>query len=114
MATRRIFSVDREREKIIRLYQDLREVLEATLKDMKNADEGLSAAKVDVAVRAMKALPSLLLEVEKLKEKTEKRKKREAEIEDTMANLPSTTDPTAFAETEPKLKLPFPLRKGGA
>jgi hypothetical protein len=123
MATPRKFSIDSEKKKIVSLYMDLRSILEATLKSMRKSPDDLSASKIDVAVKAIRQLPGILLELEKIDEQQTRKAQREKDLEEAMKHLPAPgagtkangieSDPDfPAAAKEPDaspIVLPFPL-----
>jgi hypothetical protein len=125
MATPKRFSVDNEKRKIVKLYMSLREILEATLKQMKANTDDLSASKIDVAVKAIRQLPGILLELEKIEDEQGRKAQRAKDRQEAIAQLPAPGAgkspqatpglepdpdfPEPAAEPETPIVLPFPL-----
>ena len=99
MATPVKFSVPKETKRLTAMYRRVRSILETQLAKLEAKDAQVSAAMMDVAIKSLRALPTILIELEKL---TYDQKRREVHLK----ALETMEPPFPKAKDEPNFKQP--------
>jgi hypothetical protein len=123
--TKTKFQPDKERYRLTKMFKRLRQVVENQLNILETQPEKATAAMIDTCLRALKGLPSILLDLEKM-EQTSRMKQEAAKIrEEVRTKLPSMEVVSPASAADPELEvvdpdfpeeamaLPFPKLKGG-
>jgi hypothetical protein len=113
------FTVDGETRKLVKMYRQLRKVVQTSLDKLKNPDTEVSAAMLTSLTNTLKTLPSVLLELDKLDKRRRAAEDRKQEWEEISKSLPAPGKPPVPAvdpyEEKPVegISLPFPALKIG-